>query len=132
MKIYEIKQEVFKLTQASSSKQFKQKWPDLHQGRDLRVKKSWACILNQLIENERLKSEPKDIDIKSMKIGDLQKLLSDSEQTDNLAEEKHRQMYYASGSLLGWSVRDCDIRWKNIKNKAQHEVEAARLCSPLS
>jgi hypothetical protein len=53
MKIYELKQEVYKLTSTKSTKQLKKSRPDLVDEKDLRLKESWISIYNtlKLIDN---------------------------------------------------------------------------------
>ncbi|WP_052056138.1 hypothetical protein [Myxosarcina sp. GI1] len=48
MKIKEIKEQVYQLSQTKSTKQLKKERADLVKGRDLRRKQSWTLIFNTL------------------------------------------------------------------------------------
>jgi hypothetical protein len=116
MKISDIKQEVYKLTHTRSSQQFKREYPNYCKGRDLRYKVSWAEILHEVIEQSL------QTDIASLSMDDIQKWLDKITLSDTEQELRHCQMYYAMGSLLGWSVSECDTRWTNIKRRAKLEA----------
>lgn len=121
MKLEVIKQEVYKLTHTSTTQQFRRECPIYTKGQDLRYKVNWAKILNKLIE------ESNSFDIILMPIDDIQTWLDGITQSDANQEARHRQIYYAMGSLLGWSVDECDTRWACIqtiaKLKADNDTE---------
>ena len=48
MKIYQLKQEVYRLTSTKTTKQLKSKKPELTKGKDLRRKDSWIAIYNTI------------------------------------------------------------------------------------
>lgn len=46
MKIYQLKQEVYRLTDTQTTKQLKVRRPELTKDKDLRLKNSWIAIYN--------------------------------------------------------------------------------------
>lgn len=125
LKLSEIKTQVYQLTQTLTTQQFKTEHPEIHQNRDLRYKKNWAEILSQLLEKSPpISSDDTGPDTASASMDEIDAWLDGIAEADAKAEEKHRQMYYAMGSLLGWSAKQCDTRWARIQLQAQWEVEA--------
>lgn len=125
MKLKEIKQEVYKITNISTTNMFKEKLSKFHKGRDLRRKQNWAKILNELIESFDFRTLDFDnSSISSASIENINKWLDDIIKTDIEQEEKHRRMYYSMGVLLGWSTEECDIRWTRIQLKAKWDSDS--------
>ena len=63
MKIYQLKQEVYRLTSTKTTKQLKLKRPELTKGKDLRHKNSWSAIYNtfKLIDDFQQDQTSKEI-----------------------------------------------------------------------
>lgn len=123
--IIELKQEVYRLTHTSTTKQFKERFPKYHKRRDLRYKKYWAEILTELIEHfSEIDSRVNEFNIASVSLENISNWLNTLEEADLRSEEKHRQMYFSTGAILGWSVRECEARWSRIQLQAQWEIDS--------
>jgi hypothetical protein len=100
MKMQEIKQEVFNLTDTSNTQQLKKEHPDLTKGRDLRYKEQWAKILEKV---KMLREKGQD-----MSLSDLEE-----------SEEMLRASLFEVGYIVGFSNDQIEIDWQRIKLTAQ-------------
>ena len=100
MKMQAIKQSVYRLTCTSNTKQLKLQRYDLTYGRDLRFKKQWQEILQQLKE---LRASGQDFS------------LADLEQSEQMLKES----LFTVGRLSGMSDDALEIEWMRIKLEAQ-------------
>lgn len=90
MKIQELKQKVYHLTQTTNTKDLKKSRPELVQGKDLRRKDSWNHIFQALSFTTEFEQDQIEKDIKQ-KYGfqELSNNPSFSEIMGNLAAVKH-------------------------------------------
>ena len=98
MKMQEIKQEVYRLSDTNNTQQLKKEHPDLTEGRDLRYKKYWSEILEKL---------------KELQIQDL--TLSDLEHSEQILKES----LFKVGHGVGLTNEQLEVDWQRIKLEAQ-------------
>jgi len=100
MKMQTIKQQVYRLTCTANTKQLKQQRYDLTYGRDLRFKKHWMAILQQLKE---LRANGQDFS------------LADLEESEQMLKAS----LFEVGRLSGMSDDALEIEWMRIKLETQ-------------
>ena len=100
MKMQEIKQEVYKLSDTDNTQQLKKEHPDLTEGRDLRYKEQWTEILEKLKE---LRIQGQDLS------------LSDLEHSEQMLKESLFKVGYSAGL----TNEQLEVDWQRIKLEAQ-------------
>ena len=100
MKMQAIKQQVYKLTNTSSTKELRKERHDLTHGRDLRYKAQWLEILEQL---KLLRQDSSDISLDDL----------------NKSEAMLKRSLLRVGRLSGLSDKDIEMDWKRIQLEAQ-------------
>lgn len=100
IKLRQMKQEIYQLTQTINTKQLKTERSDLVQNKDLRYKSHWQEILQQL-KFERAQGE--DISLK------------DLEASENML----RKSLIAVGELAGLNESEITVDWQRIKLENQ-------------
>ena len=104
MKMQAIKQQVYRLTCTSNTKQLKLQRYDLTYGRDLRYKQQWQEILQQLKE---LRASGQDFS------------LADLEQSEQMLKDS----LFTVGRLSGMSDDALEIEWQRIQLEAQFNAQ---------
>jgi hypothetical protein len=100
MKILEIKQEVFTLTCTTSTKLLRKERPELTNGKDLRYKKYWLEILEDV---KSLRDEGLDISIADL----------------NNSEQMLKESLLNVGKMAGLTEEQLNIDWQRIKLESQ-------------
>lgn len=100
MTLSEIKRQVYDLTCTETTKQLKQERPDLTKNQDLRYKKNWQSILDE---------------IQFLKQSNLDISLQDLENSEQMLKES----LLSIGRLSGLSDESIEVDWQRIKLTAQ-------------
>ena len=100
MKLIEIKQEVYNLTQTRDTRQLKKERPDLTLGKDLRYKSHWLEILHQ---TKILKKQSIDISIEDL----------------DRSEKMLKQSLLTVGRMAGLNDSKIEIDWQRIQLETQ-------------
>lgn len=130
MIIKDIKKQVYRLAKVCGTRELKRKRPDLHAGHDLRYKKHWLDMLDQLmmarfyVENEPtplLDSVIGDVTVEQFEANIQQNQDRRAEEDQEL--EKRRQQFYDTLRLSGMSMDKIDIKWARIRLNAKEATE---------
>ena len=100
MKLIEIKQEVYNLTQTKNTKQLKKERLDLTLGKDLRYKSHWLEILDQ---TKLLKKQSTDISIEDL----------------DRSEKMLKQSLLTVGRMAGLNDSKIEVDWQRIQLETQ-------------
>ena len=100
MKLIEIKQEVYDLTQTKDTKQLKKERLDLTLGKDLRYKSHWLGILHQ---TKLLKKQSIDISIEDL----------------DTSEKMLKQSLLTVGRMAGLNDSKIEVDWQRIQLETQ-------------
>ncbi len=100
MNLKGIKEEVYTLTCTKTTTQLKKERPDLTQGRDLRYKRQWVEILEQI---KQLRAQGEDLS------------LADLEESEQMLKDS----LYKVGRLSGLDDQEIEMEWHRIKLEAQ-------------
>jgi hypothetical protein len=95
-----LKQEIFSLTCTTNTKELRKQHPKLTQGRDLRYKKQWLEILEQI---KQLRKAGQDLSLADLEA----------------SEQMLKQSLFRVGQMAGLPDSDLELDWQRIKLEAQ-------------
>jgi hypothetical protein len=95
-----LKQEIFGLTCTANTKQLRKQHPKLTQGRDLRYKKQWLEILEQI---KQLRQAGQDLSLADLEA----------------SEQMLKQSLFEVGQIAGLPNSELELDWQRIKLEAQ-------------
>jgi hypothetical protein len=95
-----LKQEIFSLTCTANTQQLRKQHPKLTQGRDLRYKKQWLEILEQI---KQLRQAGQDLSLADLEA----------------SEQMLKQSLFKVGQMAGLPDLDLELDWQRIKLEAQ-------------
>jgi hypothetical protein len=104
MKILEIKQQVYQLTDTTNTDQLKKKYPQLVKHKDLRYKQHWSLLLKEL---QTLHHNNLDVYF-DLSLDDLEK-----------SETMLKESLFTVSRLAGLSDEEIEIDWQRIKLESQ-------------